>query len=210
MRCSRNRQHRSSRAPWHNSPMHPPSPAIGPRRTRFGLYTSGARTQSWLVMPDPAGSLAYTIEPLAGEADLDGVLRVEAESFTNPWTREMYTWELQNRSVCHIYVVRTAGAPVVAFCAFWLVFDEIHINNVAVLPQFRAHGIGTALLQYVLIEARRLGATRATLEVRASNTAALRLYERLGFYVAATRKHYYSNPVEDALILWRDDSHVTQ
>jgi ribosomal-protein-alanine N-acetyltransferase len=57
----------------------------------------------------------------------------------------------------------------------------------------------------VLTEARRLGAKRATLEVRASNHSALRLYERLGFYVAATRKHYYSNPVEDALILWRDD-----
>jgi len=159
-------------------------------------------------MPDPAGNLSYQIEPLAGDADLDGVLRVEAESFTNPWTREMYTWELQNRSVCHIYVVRTADAPVAAFCAFWLVFDEIHINNVAVLPQWRAHGIGTALLEHVLLEARRLGATRATLEVRASNAAALRLYERLGFYVAATRKHYYSNPVEDALILWRDDGMI--
>jgi len=64
------------------------------------------------------------------------------------------------------------------------------------------------LLQHVLREARRLGATRATLEVRASNTAALRLYERLDFYVAATRKHYYSNPVEDALILWREDSAI--
>ncbi len=78
------------------------------------------------------------------------MLRVEAESFTNPWTREMYAWELQNRNVCHIYVVRTADCPVAAFCAFWLVFDEIHINNVAVLPQFRGHGIGTTLMQHVL------------------------------------------------------------
>jgi ribosomal-protein-alanine N-acetyltransferase len=116
----------------------------------------------------------------------------------------MYAWELQNRSVCHIYVVRTADCPVVGFCAFWFVFDEIHINNVAVLPQFRGRGIGTALMQHVLAEAHRLGAIRATLEVRASNTLALRLYERLGFYVAATRRNYYSNPVEDALILWRD------
>jgi len=156
-------------------------------------------------MSETVGSPSYWIEPLAGEADLDGVLHVEAESFSNPWTREMYTWELQNRTVCHIYVVRTPESPVAAFCAFWLVFDEIHINNVAVLPLFRAHGIGTALMQHVLTEARRLGANRATLEVRASNAAALRLYERLGFYVAATRKHYYSNPVEDALILWRDE-----
>lgn len=147
---------------------------------------------------------AFRIDPLEGDADLDGVLSVEAESFTNPWTREMYAWELQNRSVCHVYVVRTPDCPVAGFCAFWLVFDEIHINNVAVRPQFRGRGIGTALMQHVLSEGARLGARRATLEVRSSNADARRLYERLGFYVAATRRNYYTNPVEDALILWRD------
>ena len=149
---------------------------------------------------------AFRIDLLEGEADLEGVLEVERESFSSPWTREMYAWELQNRAVCHIYIVRTPECAVAGFCAFWLVFDEIHINNVAVLPQWRGHGVGTRLLQHVLSEARRLGATRATLEVRASNHGALRLYDRLGFYVAATRRNYYSNPVEDALILWRDES----
>jgi [ribosomal protein S18]-alanine N-acetyltransferase len=157
-------------------------------------------------MHEPVSSPRFRVEPLEGEADLDGVLHVEAESFSNPWTRAMYAWELQNRSVCHIYVVRTDACPVAAFCAFWLVFDEIHINNVAVLPEMRGHGMGTTLLQHVLSEGRRLGAKRATLEVRASNEGALRLYDRLGFYVAATRRNYYSNPVEDALILWRDES----
>ena len=147
----------------------------------------------------------YSIEPLDGEQDLEGVLEVEAESFTNPWTREMYAWELQNRSVCHIYVVRMLDCPVAGFCAFWLVVDEIHINNVAMRPRFRGQGIGTALLHHVLDEATRLGARRATLEVRASNEGARRLYQRLGFYVAGTRRNYYSNPVEDALILWRDE-----
>ena len=147
----------------------------------------------------------YWIEPLADDGDLEGVLEVEAESFTNPWTRDMYAWELQNRSVCHIYVVRTAECRVAGFCAFWLVFDEIHINNVAMRPRFRAMGIGTNLLHRVLAEAKQLGARRTTLEVRASNGAARRLYERLGFYVAGTRRNYYMNPVEDALILWRDE-----
>jgi ribosomal-protein-alanine N-acetyltransferase len=147
----------------------------------------------------------YRFERLDGEADLDGVLEVEGESFTNPWTRDMYAWELQNKSVCHIYVVRMDDCRVAGFCAFWLVFDEIHINNVAMRPQFRQQGIGTALLQHVLAEARTLGARRATLEVRASNEGARRLYERLGFYVAGTRRNYYSNPVEDALILWKED-----
>ena len=147
----------------------------------------------------------YWIDRLDGEEDLSGVLAVEEETFTNPWTRDMYAWELQNRSVCHIYVVRTPDCAVAGFCAFWLVVDEIHINNVAVRAQFRGHGIGTALLRHVLAEARQLGAKRATLEVRASNDSARRLYERIGFYVAATRRNYYTKPVEDALILWRDE-----
>lgn len=151
-----------------------------------------------------ADRLPYRIDPLGGDEDLDGVLSVEAESFTNPWTRAMYSWELRNRSVCHIYVVRTDECPVAGFCAFWLVVDEIHLNNVAILPRFRGRGIGTALLQHVLAEARRLGAKRATLEVRASNEGALRLYERLGFSAAGTRRNYYTNPAEDALILWRE------
>jgi ribosomal-protein-alanine N-acetyltransferase len=146
----------------------------------------------------------WWIEPLVGERDLDGVLEVEAESFTNPWTREMYVSELRNRSVCHILVVRTEEHPLVGFCAFWLVSDEIHINNLAIRPGFRGQGLGTALVSEVLAQAQTLGATRATLEVRQSNANARRMYERLGFHLAATRRDYYTSPVEDALILWWD------
>ena len=146
----------------------------------------------------------FWIEPLGGDDDLDGVLHVESESFTNPWTRDMYAWELQNRNVCHIYVARTHASRVAGFCAFWLVFDEIHINNVAVLPHYRGRGMGSAILRHALREAERLGAPRAMLEVRASNSGAIRLYERLGFRITGTRPNYYSSPVEDARILWRD------
>ncbi len=149
--------------------------------------------------------MTWAIDLLSDERDLDGVLEVEGESFSNPWTRDMYVWELQNRSVCHIFIVRTPECPVAGFCACWLVFDEVHINNVAIRPTYRGIGMGTALLRHVLAEGRRLGARRATLEVRASNIGARRLYERLGFYVAGTRRNYYTHPVEDALILWRDD-----
>ena len=90
----------------------------------------------------------------------------------------MYAWELENRSVCHLYVVRTPDEPVAGFAAFWLVFDEIHINNIAIRPERRGRGLGTALLKHVLAEGMRLGATRATLEVRAGNVGAIRLYER--------------------------------
>ncbi len=155
--------------------------------------------------PDAQEPFRYWIDRLEGDGDLDGVLEVESESFTNPWTRDMYVWELQNRTVCHNFVARTPGCPVAGFCAFWLVLDEIHINNVAVRPQVRGLGVGSALMHHALAEAKQLGARRATLEVRASNAAARRLYERLGFYVAATRRNYYTKPVEDALVLWRDE-----
>jgi len=156
-------------------------------------------------MTDPSSTeAAFRIEPLSGDDDLTGVLEVEEESFTNPWTREMYAWELQNREVCHIDLVRTPDCPVAGFCAFWVVFDEIHINNVAIRHRFRGRGMGTALITHVLRAGAGRGARRATLEVRASNTDALRLYTRLGFYVAGTRRQYYSKPVEDALILWHD------
>jgi ribosomal-protein-alanine N-acetyltransferase len=146
--------------------------------------------------------MRFSIEPLAGEGDLDGVMAVEAESFTRPWTREMYASELRGDSRCQIVVVRTEETAVAGFCSFWLVVDEIHINNLAIAPLHRRHGLGTALVRHVLAQAPALGVSRATLEVRASNASALRLYERLGFQVEGRRRGYYTNPEEDALVLW--------
>jgi ribosomal-protein-alanine N-acetyltransferase len=74
-----------------------------------------------------------------------------------------------------------------------------------VLPDVRRTGIGSSLLEFVLKKGRELGARRATLEVRRSNEVARLLYERFGFSVAGVRPGYYSKPVEDALILWRED-----
>ena len=148
---------------------------------------------------------SFTIEPLVGEEDLNGVLEVEKESFTNPWTREMYDSELRNPDVCHIYVARASVCRVAGFCAFWLVVDQMHINNVAVRPSYRGRGLGSALISHALTEAFRLGAQFSILEVRRSNVEAKKLYERLGFEVAGTRLGYYNNPVEDALVLRRDE-----
>jgi ribosomal-protein-alanine N-acetyltransferase len=144
------------------------------------------------------------MEPLS-TANLDAVLAIEEESFTSPWTREMYMAELENAGVSYCYLARDDGGAALGFCSFWRVLDELHINNLAVSAQFRRRGIGTALLNYVLDEGRRLGARRASLEVRRSNEPARVLYERLGFTVAGVRRAYYTNPVEDALILWRED-----
>ena len=146
---------------------------------------------------------APTVERLAGPADLDGVLAIEEASFNNPTTREWYEGELKRPEVCFIYVLRTADHPVAAFCAFWLVIDQAHINNLAVRPEFRGRGLATQLLESILVEARHLGATSLTLEVRRSNIAAQRLYAKAGFHEHSVRKNYYTQPVEDAIVLLR-------
>ena len=142
---------------------------------------------------------------MASASDLDAVLQIEQASFVNPWTREMYLAELENRGVSYCFIARSSSRHVVGFCSFWRVLDELHINNLAVTPASRGAGAGTALLYAVLREGARLGARRATLEVRRSNDAARRLYERLGFAVAGVRRAYYTSPVEDALVLWREN-----
>jgi ribosomal-protein-alanine N-acetyltransferase len=140
----------------------------------------------------------------ATEADLDAVAALESESFTNPWPRATLVWELENSDVTRAYLLKDDTGAVVAFCVCWVIFDELHINTLAVAPAARRRGIATAILRHVIAEAVGSGVTRATLEVRASNTAALGLYQRLGFHVAATRRGYYAKPAEDALILWRE------
>jgi ribosomal-protein-alanine N-acetyltransferase len=141
----------------------------------------------------------------AGAADVvDAIVSLESESFTNPWSRDTLVWELQNSDVTRVHVLRGDAEVVAAFCVCWIIFDELHINTLAVAPEFRRRGYATALLQSVMAEAEREGAVKATLEVRASNTAALGLYERLGFRISARRPGYYTSPQEDALILWRE------
>ena len=143
------------------------------------------------------------VERLASKDDLDGVLAIEEASFNNPTTREWYEGELKRPEVCFIYVLRTNAHPVAGFCAFWLVAEQAHINNLAVLPELRGQGLGTQLLAAITEEAAHLGAALLTLEVRQSNIPARRLYERAGFYQEGVRKNYYTNPIEDALILSR-------
>ncbi len=143
------------------------------------------------------------VERLTTPADLDGVLEIERASFNNPTTRAWYESELQRPDVCFLYVVRTSEHAVAGFCAFWKVVDQIHINNLAIRPELRQRGLGRLLLDHILADAARLGAPNATLEVRRSNAAAQRLYARAGFTLAGVRNSYYTNPIEDALILAR-------
>ena len=143
------------------------------------------------------------VERIEKEQDLDAVAELEARCFTNPWTREMLAREVAQSDVAHVYVLRLPGHPVAGFCSCWIIADELHINTIAVDAGHRRQGLATRLVRHVMKEAARRGAVRATLEVRASNDAARLLYERLGFTVSATRPGYYSQPDEDALILWK-------
>lgn len=140
------------------------------------------------------------VEPLAGASDLDVVLAIEDASFHNPTGRAWYEAELARPDVCTILVLRLPTG-VAGFMAFWRVADEMHINNLAVHPDWRGQGLGRQLLDQGLEQAAATGIRRATLEVRRSNTAALRLYQGAGFVVAGERRGYYSQPVEDALVL---------
>lgn len=148
--------------------------------------------------------MEFVIERLAADADLEPIVALEAAAFTNPWPREMLARELSESSVSRLYALRTTDGRLGAFCLCWVIVDELHINTIAVDPAVRRQGLATELMRHVIAEAVREGAERATLEVRRSNAAAIALYERLGFRACAVRPGYYTNPIEDALILWRD------
>jgi [ribosomal protein S18]-alanine N-acetyltransferase len=148
----------------------------------------------------PIESIA--IERVSSGEDLDAVAALEAASFTNPWTREMLERELATSAVARVYVLRIAGR-ITAFCSCWILYEELHINTLAVAPEFRRQGLATLLMKRLMALAAGEGATRALLEVRRSNAAALQLYESLGFQVADVRRGYYTHPEEDALILAR-------
>src|SRR3954469_16709246 len=143
------------------------------------------------------------IERLSGDEDLDAVAALEAESFTNPWTRELLERELRQSDVARVYVLRIPGQRVAAFCACWFIYDEVHINTIAVDPRLRRQGLATLLMEHLLAEAAQAGVQRTFLEVRRSNEAARQLYARLGFSVTGLRRNYYSHPEEDALVLVR-------
>lgn len=159
----------------------------------------------------------WIIDALRLERDLDEVLALEGLCFTNPSTRDMLTWEAERSDVTHAYVLgpspeRVSAAMreaspvpprIVGYCSVWLIFDELHINTLAIHPDWRRAGLASHLIRRILTEAVRQGAAKATLEVRRSNEAARRLYERFGFETTAVRTSYYRDPVEDALILWR-------
>lgn len=131
--------------------------------------------------------------------DLSEVVAIERASFSNPWTGPLFLQELQVR-FSRILLARDRDGSVAGYVCRWIVADEVHVLNVAVHPRHRGHGLGAALMQQVLDEARRRAIQAVTLEVRRSNDAGRRLYESFGFEQVGERPNYYGRG-EDALIL---------
>ena len=134
------------------------------------------------------------------EADLDEVLVIERDSFPTAWTRDNFGFEIRSNPFARNVVVRREGR-IVAYACVWVVGDEMKINNIAVHPAWRRRGLGSELLRHLLARGRVEGCGEAELEVRPSNLAALRLYERHGFREVRRRKGYYQDTREDAVVM---------
>ena len=133
------------------------------------------------------------------EADVDGVAAVEAATFPTPWSRDAFDSEMRN--VAARYLVAEKEGKVIGFAGAWIILDESHITNIAVLKDERGQGIGRMLTQGLMQYLSNLGAAYATLEVRKSNEVAQNLYKSLGFIKLGVRKRYYEDNGEDALIM---------
>ncbi|MGP7819577.1 ribosomal protein S18-alanine N-acetyltransferase [Niallia sp. 01092] len=133
--------------------------------------------------------------------DIEEIYTIETMSFTTPWSKEAFYNELtQNRFAA--YVVIEHNKHLVGYCGVWIVVDEAHITNIAILPEYRGIKLGEKLLKKIMQEAKNKGAVTMTLEVRVSNKIAQNLYRKLGFQDGAIRKNYYTDNQEDALVMW--------
>ena len=133
--------------------------------------------------------------------DLDQVIKIERDLFSPPWTREGFFTYLTHKDA--MFLVVEEKGEILAYCGLLMVLDEGDITNVAVRPDRQREGIGHFLMDSLIRLAQEQGVTTIHLEVRVGNDTAIRLYERMGFTRDGIRKQYYTDPVEDALLMTR-------
>lgn len=131
--------------------------------------------------------------------DLEQVMEMEKELFSMPWTREGFFTFLMREDT--LFLVVEEKDKILGYCGSIMILDEGEITNVAVCPQRQGEGIGQFLLDGMLMLLRERGIYTVYLEVRQSNTKAIRLYERAGFVADGLRKRYYTDPTEDAVLM---------
>lgn len=136
------------------------------------------------------------------EFDIDGVLTVEEQSFTTPWSRAGFAAEMKNE-VSH-YLVMVKEGQIIGYAGMWLIVDEAHVTNVAIIPEYRGQKLGETLMAALIDHAKNRGALSMTLEVRVSNIVAQKMYAKFGFVSRGVRRKYYTDTQEDALIMWCD------
>lgn len=197
VRLAARRQHEAS-IPHALRPMYVRAPDAELARER----ARAAATVRVPATPERGGDFEFSITEASGPDDYAAVEALQAHAFTNAWGAQSIRWELENTDVARLYVMRAANGTMVAYCACWLLFDELHINSLAVEESWRRLGVARRLLLRVIRDAVGSGARAATLEVRRSNEPARALYGSLGFVVEAVRRDYYQDPREDALVLW--------
>lgn len=134
-------------------------------------------------------------------ADVEAVYQIEVLSFTLPWTKEAFYYEMLENQHAY-YVLAETVDGIVGYCGLWLVLDECHVTNIAILPDQRGKKLGEKLMVAAMDAAKENGAKTMTLEARVSNTIARNLYEKLGFKNGGIRKSYYSDNFEDAIVMW--------
>ncbi|WP_248928748.1 ribosomal protein S18-alanine N-acetyltransferase [Paenibacillus hamazuiensis] len=158
-------------------------------------------------MEHPAANLpdlpdAVTFRSMRLE-DIPAICAIEQEAFTTPWTAGAFQNELTSNQFAH-YLVMVHGSEIAGYGGMWLIMEEAHVTNIAVKKEFRGQKLGERLLRELMRSAGFLGAVRMTLEVRASNYIAQKLYEKMGFYSVGVRRGYYTDNREDAIIMWVD------
>ncbi len=144
------------------------------------------------------------IRPMA-LGDIDTVSRIDQSSFSLPWPKSTFRYELEQNEVSRCWVVELQEpgnlGQVVAMAVVWMVVDEAHIATIAVLPAYRRIGIGRMLIKHILYSAIQENMATVTLEVRPSNLAAQALYQGFGFEAVGRRLRYYHDTNEDAIIM---------
>lgn len=133
--------------------------------------------------------------------DLKRLVELEESCFAIPWNEGAIKSEISH-SRLKCYVVAEKNGEILGYGGLWIILDEGHINRICVLPKYRNRHIGRDVVKALMAESMKEGCTSFTLECRASNEHAIRLYLGLGFKKDGTRKHYYEDNDEDAVIMW--------
>jgi ribosomal-protein-alanine N-acetyltransferase len=134
--------------------------------------------------------------------DIKEVMEIETDVYNSPWNRVSFVNELRHNKYAS-YFVYEVEQEIVAYGGIWNVLDEAHITNIAVKKAHQKKGIGQKMLSYLETKAFGKGANGMTLEVRASNEAAIALYEKCGYKSWGVRPKYYTDNNEDAIIMWK-------